>query len=131
MLKINGKLFRLYFNNNKDLNIYFGIKKRYEITIPKKIKDKSLKIHGVNFELSEIIEIEIDGFFEIPNLNMDKFNNNDIAIIHNNINKIKKYQNACCEIKLNMKKIGGLIKQLKKDKDYFETLLKNKNIIYI
>lgn len=130
-LKINGYIFLLHFNNNKNLIIYFGIRKRYVITISKKIKDKSLKIHGINFYFSEIKEIELDGFFKIPDFSLDKFNNKDLSIIHNNINKTKKYQYACLEIKLSMKKIGGLIRQLIKDKDYLETIFKNKNIIYI
>ena len=131
IIKINGQLFRLYFNNNKDLKIHYGFRKRKIITITRKIKAFDLKIHNIRLQFNEIREIEIGGFFEIPNFDIDKFSHKDIEIIFSNINKEAKYQNACCEIKLSMKKIGDLIKQLKKDKDYLEIFLKNKKIIYI
>ena len=131
IIKVNGQLFRLYFTNNKDLKIHYGFRKRKIITISRKIKTFDLNIHNIKLQFTEIIEIEIDGFFEIPNFDIDKFNNKDIEIIFNNINKETQYQNACCEIKLSMKKIGDLVRQLKKDKDYLEIFLKNKKIIYI
>ena len=87
------------------------------------ISDKIISIGKPN-------EFEIDGLFKIKGFDLLSFDEEEIEIIHNNINENLDYSYAAIEIKLSYKKIPDMIMQLIKKKKILEKIFK-KPILYL
>ena len=87
------------------------------------ISDKIISIGKPN-------EFEIDDLFKIKGFDLLSFDEEEIEIIHNNINENLDYSYAAIEIKLSYKKIPDMIMQLIKKKKILEKIFK-KPILYL
>ena len=91
-------------------------------------------LRDVKIYVSGLKKCEMGGFFEIKNKAFKELiEREELEIIYNNTNEqesnLAKY--ACCEMKLNKRKIPLMIKQLKRDKEVLEEFFGYENIIYL
>ena len=134
-IKLNGRRLKFFLYSNGVFSIYSGdIRRRFIGTIKEKKKTMSAFLRDVKISVSGLKECEIDGFFQIKNNAFkDLIESEDLEIIYNNINEqesdLAKY--ACCEIKLNKRRIPLMINQLRRDKKILEEFFGYENIIYI
>ena len=75
--------------------------------------------------------MEFDGVFTLgKGFDKKAFKEKEVKILHEKIEKNKKYDMAVVECKLNINKIGDLIRQIKRNNIYFKKKNKN-NVIHL
>ncbi len=128
-LTINGKKYFL-LSNSDIITLKRGKKilKKYD---NKNITKITPIISRKKLVFQKETEIETDGYFHIQNFDFSRFND-DFSILYNNIEdeELEEASNILIEIKLNKRKIPEMIKQLKRDKNIYEKMTKEK-ILYM
>ena len=112
----------LYMNDEKNNN--------KEFTSHEEIKDIN---YGVEIIIGKLIEVEIDGIFQIDNFRISQFDEKEIKILYKNIDKRNDFKHAALEIKYSKTNFGELVEQLERDKQVLEKFIDNadEKFIYI
>ena len=118
-----------FYKINDDFSLSYrdSKNKKWQIIEKEKSAIKSnITLNGKNISVSPTKEIEIDGFYQINNFKVELFDEKEVNIIFNNINKEEEieFQYAVLEVKLSKKKVGELALQLKKDHAFVKLLEK-------
>ena len=126
-IKFKNYLYQFLFNDDFSLSYRDSKNKKWQIIEKEKSAIKSnITLNGKNISVSPTKEIEIDGFYQINNFKVELFDEKEVNIIFNNINKEEEieFQYAVLEVKLSKKKVGELALQLKKDHAFVKLLEK-------
>lgn len=126
-IKFKNNLYQFLFNDDFSLSYRDSKNKKWQIIEKEKSAIKSnITLNGKNISVSPTKEIEIDGFYQINNFKVELFDEKEVNIIFNNINKEEEieFQYALLEVKLSKKKVGELALQLKKDHAFVKLLEK-------
>lgn len=147
-IKIKNREYSQFVEKNKNLEIElngklvsFALSKDFSISIMDKetgkeiqqIKDEKTKtkILDVSVVIYKHTEMEMDGIYNLKRgFDKNVFDKKEVKIIYENIDKNKQYDTAVVESKLNINKIGDLIKQIKRNNIYFKKISK-KNVIHL
>ena len=120
-IKVNNIKYIIEFDENLRVLIMSPDDK-----IKKEIKSKTENIENIKIEIEDnefdLIsyphkEIEFDGYFQMDNFSVNKFDEKEIKILYSNINKDeeKKYSYSIVESKLGADKADEIINQIRKD----------------
>ena len=131
-LTISETIVTFRINDNKSLDIIFDNNNIIKI---KKQKESQQTILGKTVIITERKDMENDGWFNLNNFDINKFDKNEICEIYKTIEpgKIKKAKQVIIESKLNKNKVNELLFQLNRDKKIIEKIenIQKDNILYM
>ena len=131
-LTISETIVTFRINDNKSLDIIFDNNNIIKI---KKQKESQQTILGKTVIITERKDMENDGWFNLNNFDIKKFDKNEICEIYKTIEpgKIKKAKQVIIESKLNKNKVNELLFQLNRDKKIIEKIenIQKDNILYM
>lgn len=131
LLEGNEEDYLFMLNEKYDCEIFRKSNEKLYQKIKAKSKAK-INIGEINIYIKPKSEIEIDGLYKVNCFDLNQFDQEEVKIIYNNCNNIEEINFCAIEMKLNKKKIGQIISQLKKDEFILDKLInKNKNILYL
>ena len=126
-IKFKTNLYNFLFNNDFSFSYRNSKEKKWQIIGKENsAKESKITLNGKDITVSPTKEIEIDRFYHIKNFKIDLFDEKDVVIIFNNINKEEEiiFQYAVLEAKLSKNKVEDLALQLKKDYAFVKLLEK-------
>lgn len=132
-VSIDDKKYKFNFNDDFSVSCADIILGKVEIIKKEKSDlDSTIILDKREIKVSRYKEIEMDGFYEFENFNINIFGD-DVAILHKSVEQedLKVVKFAAIEAKLSKKKIEDLAKQIKKDKRYLNILGKDENAIFL
>ena len=131
-LTISETIVTFRINDNKSLDIIFDNNNFKKI---KNQKESQQTILGKTVIITERKDMENDGWFNLNNFDINKFDKNEICEIYKTIEpgKIKKAKQVIIESKLNKNKVNELLFQLNRDKKIIEKIenIQKDNILYM
>ena len=131
-LTISETIVTFRINDNKSLDIIFDNNNFIKI---KNQKESQQTILGKTVIITERKDMENDGWFNLNNFDINKFDKNEICEIYKTIEpgKIKKAKQVIIESKLNKNKVNELLFQLNRDKKIIEKIenIQKDNILYM
>ena len=131
-LTISETIVTFRINDNKSLDIIFDNNNFKKI---KNQKESQQTILGKTVIITERKDMENDGWFNLNNFDIKKFDKNEICEIYKTIEpgKIKKAKQVIIESKLNKNKVNELLFQLNRDKKIIEKIenIQKDNILYM